>query len=84
MSKVKVAIAGASGFAGGDLLRILLGHSQVEIIGVSSETYASKAIARVHPHLRKQSELRFVSFARSSHVRICYFCVCRMERQCKK
>ena len=31
MTKVRVAVAGASGYAGGELLRLLLGHPEVEI-----------------------------------------------------
>ncbi|MDD5434779.1 MAG: N-acetyl-gamma-glutamyl-phosphate reductase, partial [Nitrospira sp.] len=34
---LKVAIAGASGYTGGELLRLLYNHTQVEIVAVTSE-----------------------------------------------
>jgi len=49
---VKVAIIGASGYTGGELLRILAVHREVEVIAATSREYAGKPITRVHPHLR--------------------------------
>ncbi len=59
--KIKVGIVGGSGYAGGELVRLLLSHPQVEIAQVTSETYAGKFIHGVHPNLRKRSDLKFVS-----------------------
>lgn len=61
MTKLRVNIVGASGYAGGDLLRILLGHPEVEVVQVTSEAYAGKPVTRVHPNLRKRTELKFSS-----------------------
>ncbi|MEM7259859.1 MAG: N-acetyl-gamma-glutamyl-phosphate reductase, partial [Pseudomonadota bacterium] len=58
---IRVSIVGGSGYAGGDLLRILLFHPQVEICQVTSERHAGKMIASVHPNLRKLSRLKFVT-----------------------
>jgi len=56
---MKVSIAGASGYAGGDLLRILHFHPEVEIQQVTSERHAGKPVSNVHPNLRKVSKLKF-------------------------
>ena len=49
---VDVAILGASGFGGGELLRLLLAHPNVARIDAISRSHAGKAIAGMHPHLR--------------------------------
>lgn len=48
---VKVAVAGASGYAGGELLRILAGHPEFEIITATAHANAGSPVAAVHPHL---------------------------------
>ena len=57
---LKVSIVGASGYTGGDLLRILLFHPEVEIQQVTSERYAGKLASSLHPNLRKICKLKFV------------------------
>lgn len=57
----RVAVAGASGFVGGELLRLLLDHPEVELVQATSERNAGAPLARVHPHLRGRSRLRFTS-----------------------
>ena len=57
---VKVSIVGASGYTGGDLLRILLFHPEVEIQQATSERHAGKLVSTLHPNLRKICKLKFV------------------------
>ncbi len=57
---MKVSIIGASGYVGGELLRILLGHPNVEVVAVTSNSYAGEFVHRVHPNLRGQTSLKFV------------------------
>jgi len=57
---LRVSIVGASGYTGGELLRILLFHPEVEIQQITSERYAGKPVSTVHPNLRKISKLKFV------------------------
>ena len=57
---LRVSIVGASGYSGGELLRILLFHPEVELQQVTSERYAGKPVSTVHPNLRKISKLKFV------------------------
>lgn len=59
MNKIKVAIAGGSGYAGGELARLLIGHPYAEITQISSERFAGKLIYKAHPNLRKASALKF-------------------------
>ncbi|KXA97346.1 N-acetyl-gamma-glutamyl-phosphate reductase [candidate division MSBL1 archaeon SCGC-AAA259I14] len=47
----KISIVGASGYTGGELLRILKNHAEVEIIGVYGKTSTGKKITELHPHL---------------------------------
>jgi N-acetyl-gamma-glutamyl-phosphate reductase len=51
MQKVKVAVAGASGYAGGEVLRLLLGHPGVEIGAVTAGSNAGERLGALQPHL---------------------------------
>lgn len=50
--RVRVGVAGGSGYVGGELLRLLVQHPHVEIVAVTSRAAQGKAVARVHPNLR--------------------------------
>lgn len=56
-----VSILGASGYAGGELLRLLLDHPHVEIGQVTSERNAGSFVHFTHPNLRGRTRLKFVS-----------------------
>ncbi len=56
----RVGIIGASGFVGGELLRILLSHPQVEVKVATSREFKGEYVFRVHPHLRGKTMLKFV------------------------
>ena len=49
---VRVSIVGGSGYGGGELLRLLLGHPQVEIAQVTSESHTGEYLHSLHPNLR--------------------------------
>ena len=55
-----VAIIGASGYTGGELLRMLLNHPEVEITDVTSRQYDGTPVHKIHPHIR-DSGLEFVN-----------------------
>jgi N-acetyl-gamma-glutamyl-phosphate/LysW-gamma-L-alpha-aminoadipyl-6-phosphate reductase len=61
MEKIKVSIVGASGYTGGELLRLLLFHPHVEIKQITSESYTGKFVHKIHPNLRKSTQMKFVS-----------------------
>ena len=58
---MKVSIIGGSGYAGGELLRLLLRHPQVEVYQVTSESHTGEYVYQQHPNLRKQTNLKFTS-----------------------
>jgi N-acetyl-gamma-glutamyl-phosphate/LysW-gamma-L-alpha-aminoadipyl-6-phosphate reductase len=58
---MKVSIIGASGYAGGELLRLLLQHRYVELQQVTSERNVGKSVTLIHPNLRKSTELQFTT-----------------------
>jgi N-acetyl-gamma-glutamyl-phosphate/LysW-gamma-L-alpha-aminoadipyl-6-phosphate reductase len=54
-----VSIVGGSGYAGGELLRLVLAHPCVEIKQVVSRSHAGEYVYQVHPNLRKRTQLKF-------------------------
>ena len=56
---LKVAIIGGSGYTGGELLRLLLYHTEVEITAITSEKSAGKAVAQLFPNLKDKTDLIF-------------------------
>ncbi len=59
MDKIKIAIFGGSGYGGSELLRILLFHPNAEIILVTANEHAGKAVGEVHRNLFGLTELMF-------------------------
>ncbi|MDQ3628268.1 MAG: N-acetyl-gamma-glutamyl-phosphate reductase [Actinomycetota bacterium] len=51
MTPFRAAVAGASGYAGGELLRLLLGHPDVEIGALTAGSNAGTPLCDHHPHL---------------------------------
>ncbi|MFJ6513896.1 N-acetyl-gamma-glutamyl-phosphate reductase [Streptomyces sp. NPDC091406] len=56
---IRAAIVGGAGYIGGELLRLLNGHSEVELAAVTSRSFAGRPVDSVHPHLRGRADLRF-------------------------
>lgn len=54
-----MAVAGASGYMGAELLRLLLRHPHLELSGVTSDRLSGEPLARAFPHLRGLTDLRF-------------------------
>lgn len=61
---MNVAILGGSGYAGGELLRLLLDHPEANVTQVTSRGRAGKFVHTVHPNLRKRTQLKFVDPAK--------------------
>ena len=54
-----VAIAGASGYVGGELMRLVAQHPELELRTVTANSSAGEKVFKAHPHLQQYSELEF-------------------------
>lgn len=61
-----VAVAGASGYAGGELLRLLAAHPQLELTVATAASSAGKPITAVHPHLANLADRTFAETTAAS------------------
>lgn len=60
--KIPVIIWGATGFGGGELMRVIARHPNMEVVGAVSRSQAGTAIGAVHPHLRHAyPDMTFIS-----------------------
>ena len=59
---MKTAVIGASGYAGGELLRLLSIHPHLQVTQVSAHSNAGELITSVHPHLTTHQNEKFLSF----------------------
>lgn len=48
---IRVAVAGASGYAGGELLRLIAGHPEFDLVAATAHSQAGAAVSAVHPQL---------------------------------
>ena len=71
---IKVGILGAAGYTGGELLRILINHPEVEIVFANSESNAGNRICDVHGGLLGDTELCFTSEMPFDQVDVIFFC----------
>ena len=70
-----VAIVGGSGYTGGELLRLLLFHSEVSVRQVTSERFAGKFVQSVHPNLRKVTQLKFCTVSELEPCDVLFLCL---------
>ena len=75
MSRLKTGIVGASGFSGGELLRILLGHPEIEVTQASSERQRGKPLSLTHPNLREWTDLRFIALGEVQPCDLLFVCL---------
>ncbi|GGM02834.1 N-acetyl-gamma-glutamyl-phosphate reductase [Micromonospora yangpuensis] len=48
---IRVAVAGASGYAGGELLRLIAGHPEFDLVAATAHRQAGQPVSAVHPQL---------------------------------
>lgn len=74
---IRVGIVGGSGYTGGELLRILSIHPEVELAWVTSRSYVGKYVADIHPYLRKFVNLKFTEFSidRVDDIDVLFLCL---------
>ncbi|GAA3412551.1 N-acetyl-gamma-glutamyl-phosphate reductase [Streptosporangium vulgare] len=63
----RVAVVGAAGYIGGELLRILTTHPEVELAAATSRRLRGRQIDGVHPNLRGRTRLAFCAEDRLDH-----------------
>jgi N-acetyl-gamma-glutamyl-phosphate/LysW-gamma-L-alpha-aminoadipyl-6-phosphate reductase len=56
---IRASIIGGSGYTGGELLRLLLSHPEIEVVQATSRQNLGVYVYQVHPNLRKQTDLKF-------------------------
>ncbi len=71
---IKAGIIGGAGYTGGELIRILLNHPQVEIAFVHSRSNAGKPLHSVHADLIGETELLFAE-AVSQDIDVLFLCL---------
>ena len=58
-SKIRCAVLGASGYIGGEVVRLLLAHPAAELVGITANENAGARLDEVQPNLRGLSNLKF-------------------------
>jgi N-acetyl-gamma-glutamyl-phosphate reductase len=59
---MKIGIVGASGYAGGELLRLLAIHPEFEVSAITAHSNAGEEITSIHPQLQSYSGRKFSAF----------------------
>lgn len=59
-NKIKVGIVGGSGYTGGELIRLLINHPNVDISFINSKTYTGKKVVDIHKDLIGELEIKFI------------------------
>ena len=71
---LKVGILGAAGYTGGELIRLLLNHPEVEIVFANSESNAGNLFSDVHEGLLGETEQCFTAEMPFDKVDVVFFC----------
>jgi N-acetyl-gamma-glutamyl-phosphate reductase len=66
---MRVAVAGASGYAGGELLRLIAGHPDLDLVLATAEGSAGKTVGELHPNLAGHPALDGLIFEPHSAVK---------------
>jgi len=74
MKKINVGIAGGAGYTGGEIIRILIHHPQVNIAFIHSSSNAGKSVSAVHTDLVGDTDLIFTSVF-SDQIDVLFLCV---------
>ena len=74
-ASITISIIGASGYTGGELLRLLLDHPYVTVKQVTSERNAGNFVHFTHPNLRGRTKLQFVSASEVEPCDLLFLCL---------
>ena len=78
---IQATIIGGTGYTGGELLRILAFHPQVEVTQVTSRRSMGEYVYQTHPNLRKISQLKFISPDVLEPTQVCFLALPHGEAQ---
>ncbi|MBL7871223.1 MAG: N-acetyl-gamma-glutamyl-phosphate reductase [Cyclobacteriaceae bacterium] len=76
--KIKAGIIGGAGYTGGETLRLLLNHPNVELIFIQSRSHAGKPVTSTHPDLIGETELVY-SAGSNQAVDVLFLCLSHGE-----
>ena len=74
LNKILVGVAGAAGYTGGELLRILINHLAVTVVFAHSNSNAGNQISKVHEDLKGETDLQFTNEL-SNDIDVLFLCV---------
>lgn len=80
---INVAVVGASGYIGGELLRLLIGHPQVQLAAATSQRQAGKVISSTHPNLRGLTQLTYIPEEDLTHYDVLFLATPHRETMTK-
>lgn len=80
---IQATIIGGTGYTGGELLRLLAFHPQVEVTQVTSRRSMGEYVYQTHPNLRKVSQLKFISPDVLEPTQVCFLALPHGEAQHK-
>ena len=63
---IKVGVVGGSGYTGGELLRLLSIHPEVEVVWVTSRRFVGKNVSDIHPNLRRFIDIKFTNYKKEN------------------
>lgn len=75
MDRVRVSVVGGSGYTGGELLRILLGHPGAQVVQATSERFRGLPVDMAHPNLRRRTSIRFAAREELAPCDVLFLCL---------
>ena len=73
--RISAAVVGGSGYTGGELLRLLLFHPNIDVTQVTSERLDGQFVHFTHPNLRRKTAIKFVRAAALERVDLLFLCL---------
>ncbi len=74
MKKIKAGIVGGAGYTGGEMIRLLINHPNVDIAFIHSTSNAGNAVSKVHADLVGETDLQFTGTL-SDDIDVLFLCV---------
>jgi N-acetyl-gamma-glutamyl-phosphate reductase len=78
MEKIKVGITGGAGYTGGELIRLLINHLNVELTFIHSKSNAGNPVWKVHQDLISETDLQFTDEL-NDNIDVLFLCIAHGE-----